>query len=97
TYSPSKAALYSATQVLRAELKPQGISVHAVFPGPVDTDMTKDSAAPKTSPEAVARSIFDAIAAGVDDIFPDEAARAIGAQWLKDPKAVERTLSSMFA
>ena len=41
-YSASKAALYSATQALRKELKIHGISVHGVFPGPVDTEMTKD-------------------------------------------------------
>ena len=38
-YSASKAAAFSLTQALRAELKSKGISVHAVFPGPVDTDM----------------------------------------------------------
>lgn len=95
-YCASKAAMHSATQALRAELKPRGISVHAVFPGPVDTEMAKVVVSPKASPEAVARNIFDGIAAGVDDIFPDEVAKTIGSQWLKDPKAVERTLS-MFA
>src|SRR5882762_3272251 len=46
-YSASKAALYSATQALRKELKTHGISVHGVFPGPVDTEMTKDFQIPK--------------------------------------------------
>jgi NAD(P)-dependent dehydrogenase (short-subunit alcohol dehydrogenase family) len=92
-YSASKAALYSATQSLRAELRPRGISVHGVFPGPVETEMARDVDAPKTAPEVVARNLFAAIAAGVDDILPDDAAMSIGALWRRDPKAVEAALS----
>lgn len=40
-YSASKAALFSATQAMRAELKAKNISVQSVFPGLIDTDMAK--------------------------------------------------------
>src|SRR5262249_49136414 len=40
-YSASKAAAYSMTQAVRAELASKGIRVHAVFPGAVDTDMLR--------------------------------------------------------
>lgn len=92
-YSASKAALQSATQSLRAELKPRGIVVHAVYPGPVETEMARDVDAPKARPELVASNILAAIAARVDDIWPDDAAMSIGALWRKDPKAVEAALS----
>jgi NAD(P)-dependent dehydrogenase (short-subunit alcohol dehydrogenase family) len=38
-YSISKAAAFNMTQSLRALLAERGVSVHAVLPGPVDTDM----------------------------------------------------------
>src|SRR5262249_51847276 len=41
-YSISKAAASSMTQALRALLAREGVSVHAVFLGPIDTDMTRD-------------------------------------------------------
>src|ERR1700761_2608755 len=39
-YSVSKAAAFSLTQSLRVILSAQGVRVHAVLTGPVDTDMT---------------------------------------------------------
>jgi NAD(P)-dependent dehydrogenase (short-subunit alcohol dehydrogenase family) len=40
-YSVSKAAVFSLTQSLRVLLGGQGVRVHAVMTGPVDTDMTQ--------------------------------------------------------
>lgn len=42
-YSVSKAAAFSLTQSLRVILAGQGVRVHAVLTGPVDTDMTRAS------------------------------------------------------
>jgi NAD(P)-dependent dehydrogenase (short-subunit alcohol dehydrogenase family) len=47
-YAISKAAALSATQSLRMLLARKGVTVQAVFPGPVDTDMTRDLELPKT-------------------------------------------------
>jgi predicted dithiol-disulfide oxidoreductase (DUF899 family)/short-subunit dehydrogenase len=52
-YSVSKAASLSLTQSLRA-LASRGVSVYAVMPGPIDTDMVRDLDIPKTPPEDVA-------------------------------------------
>jgi NAD(P)-dependent dehydrogenase (short-subunit alcohol dehydrogenase family) len=41
-YSVSKAAAFSLTQSLRALVAGQGVRVHAVLPGPVDTDRSGD-------------------------------------------------------
>jgi NAD(P)-dependent dehydrogenase (short-subunit alcohol dehydrogenase family) len=70
-YSISKAAAFSLAQSLRALLARQGVSVHVVLPGPVDTDMSRGLDIPKASPESVARGIFDGIEKGEEDIFPD--------------------------
>jgi short-subunit dehydrogenase len=45
--------------------------VHAVLPGPVDTEMMRGSDIPKASPESVALAIFDAVDNGEEEIFPD--------------------------
>ncbi|BCK55712.1 SDR family NAD(P)-dependent oxidoreductase [Nocardia wallacei] len=74
-YSISKAAALSMTQSLRATLAGQGVHVHAVLAGPVDTDMVRDLPIPKASPSSVARAIFDGVAKGHDEIFPDPSRR----------------------
>lgn len=80
-YSVSKAAALSLTQSLRALLAGQGVAVHAVLPGPIDTDMVRDLPVPKTPPETVARAIFDGIEDGSDDIFPDPYSRMFASGW----------------
>ncbi len=65
--------------------------VHAVLTGPVDTDMTRDLDIPKSSPQAVARGIFDGVDNGEDDIFPDPLSASIGDSWRNGAaKALER-------
>ncbi len=49
-YSASKAAAFSMTQALRAELKQKKIDVHSIFPGAVDTDMIRAFPIPKRVP-----------------------------------------------
>src|SRR5262245_17001792 len=49
-YSISKAAAFSLSQSLRALLAGRGVKVHAVLPGPVDTDMNRGLEIPKASP-----------------------------------------------
>jgi short-subunit dehydrogenase len=83
------------TQALRAELRQRKIAVHAVFPGPVDTEMTKAIPIAKTSPEIVSRAIVEGIARGDEDILPDPMARDVFATWMRDPKALERQFGSM--
>ncbi|GAA3290697.1 SDR family oxidoreductase [Dactylosporangium vinaceum] len=99
TYSASKAAQHSLTQAARAVLAGRGVRVHGAYPGPVDTDMTKDLPPQfeKASPEAVAAAILDGLEAGHDDIFPDAFAAALGEQFQASPKTVERQLATMVA
>src|SRR5262245_51402252 len=80
-YSISKAAAFSMTQSLRAFLAGQGVTVHAVVLGPIDTDMNRGFEIPKASPETAARGIFDGLEKGEQEIFPDPASQALAESW----------------
>jgi NAD(P)-dependent dehydrogenase (short-subunit alcohol dehydrogenase family) len=90
-YSVSKAAAFNLVQSLRILLAGQGVRVHAVLSGPVDTDMVRDLDVPKSSPESVARAIFNGIDDGEEDIFPDPFSQALADGWRTGvAKALER-------
>jgi NAD(P)-dependent dehydrogenase (short-subunit alcohol dehydrogenase family) len=80
-YSLSKAATANLTQSFRALLAGQGVTVHGVFLGPIDTEMTRGLEIPKASPEAAAQGIFDGVESGEEDIFPDPASRSVAEGW----------------
>ena len=95
-YSISKAAAFSQTQSLRALLSGRGVRVHAVLPGPVDTDMSRDADIPKASPESVARAIFDGVEKDEEDIFPDPMSESMAESWRSGAaKALERQLAAL--
>jgi NAD(P)-dependent dehydrogenase (short-subunit alcohol dehydrogenase family) len=95
-YSVSKAAAFSLTQSLRASLAERGVRVHAVLTGPTDTDMVRDLDIPKASPGSVARTIFDAVDRGEEDIFPNPLAQSLADGWRNGAvKAFERQLSEI--
>jgi NAD(P)-dependent dehydrogenase (short-subunit alcohol dehydrogenase family) len=90
-YSISKAAALNMTQALRALLAGKGVSVHAVFLGPIDTDMNRGLDIPKAPIDVAARGIFDGLERGEEDIFPDPMSRSIAEGWrVGAAKALER-------
>jgi NAD(P)-dependent dehydrogenase (short-subunit alcohol dehydrogenase family) len=94
-YSISKAAAFSLSQSLQALLAGQGVSVHVVLPGPIDTDMTRGLDIPKTSPESVARAIFDGVEKEEEEIFPDPMSGAIAQGWRNGAlKALQRKFAA---
>lgn len=94
-YAASKAAAHSLTQAMRPILAARHISTHAVYPGPVDTDMTRDAQVDKASPESVVREVLAGVETGDEDIFPDPMAKEVYESWRQDPKALERYFASM--
>jgi NAD(P)-dependent dehydrogenase (short-subunit alcohol dehydrogenase family) len=91
----SKAAALSMTQSLRAFLAGQGVTVHAILTGPVDTDMTRSVDFPKASPESVAAAIFDGLEKGEEEIFPDPTSQSIADGWRNGvAKALERQVAA---
>jgi NAD(P)-dependent dehydrogenase (short-subunit alcohol dehydrogenase family) len=94
-YSISKAAAFSMTQSLRALLSEQGVSVHSVALGPVDTDMNRGFDIPKASPQSAAIGLFDGLEKGEEDIFPDPASQSIADGWRTGvAKALERQFAA---
>jgi NAD(P)-dependent dehydrogenase (short-subunit alcohol dehydrogenase family) len=95
-YSISKAAAFNLTQSLRALLARQGVSVHAVLAGPVDTDMSRDLDIPKASPETVAEAIFDGVQNGEQEIFPDPMSQSMAESWRTGAaKSLERQFAAL--
>ena len=95
-YSASKAAAFSLTQSLRALLAGRGVKVHAVMPGPIDTDMVRDLPIPKTAPESVARGILDGVENGDEEIFPDPVSEVFADSWRSGAaKALERQFAAL--
>ena len=95
-YSTSKAAAFSLTQSSRTLFAGQGVSVHAVLTGPVDTDMARGFEIPKASPESVARAIFDGVENEEEDIFPDPMSESLAESWRSGAaKTLERQLAAL--
>jgi NAD(P)-dependent dehydrogenase (short-subunit alcohol dehydrogenase family) len=94
-YSISKAATLSLSQSLRTLLAGRGVSVHAVLAGPVDTDMTRDLDIPKSTPESIARGVFDGVDKGEEEIFPDPMSGYIAEGWRSGTgKTLEREFAA---
>lgn len=76
-YAASKAASWSITNGLRHALRSQGTRVVAVHVSFMDTEMTKAVTAPKTSPDAVAKQVVEAVESGEDEVLADADSRQV--------------------
>jgi len=94
TFSASKAAAHSLAQCLRAEMRPAGVRVINVFPGPIDDEWNQLLPPPKVTPAALANAMVSALQAGVEDVYPGDVAEEWLARWRDNPKALEKELST---
>ncbi len=94
TFSASKAAAHSLAQCLRAEMRPAGIRVINVLPGPIDHEWNQQIPPPKLTPQALATAIVRALKDGVEDVYPGDVAQEWLERWRDNPKALERELSN---
>ena len=94
TFSASKAAAHSLSQCLRAEMRPAGIRVVHLFPGPIDDEWNQNLPPPKLTPEAVASAIVKALRDGVEDVYPGDVAQEWLERWRDDPRVLERELAA---
>ena len=94
TFSASKAAAHSLAQCLRAEMRPAGVRVVNVFPGPIDDEWNQLLPPPKVAPAALAKAIVGALREGIEDVYPGDVAQEWLARWRDNPKALERELSA---
>jgi NAD(P)-dependent dehydrogenase (short-subunit alcohol dehydrogenase family)/uncharacterized OB-fold protein len=94
TFSASKAAAHSLAQCLRAEMRPAGIRVVNVFPGPIDDEWNQNMPPPKVAPAALASAIVKALRDGVEDVYPGDVAQEWLERWRDNPKVLERELAA---
>jgi NAD(P)-dependent dehydrogenase (short-subunit alcohol dehydrogenase family)/uncharacterized OB-fold protein len=93
TFSASKAAALSLSQCLRAEMRPAGIRVINVFPGPIDDEWNQNLPPPKLAPGALAGAVVNALKKGIEDVYPGEVAQEWLERWRDNPKVLERELA----
>ncbi|MEM7284153.1 MAG: SDR family NAD(P)-dependent oxidoreductase, partial [Pseudomonadota bacterium] len=93
TFSASKAAAYSLSQCLRAEMQPAGIRVVNVFPGPIDEPWNDHEPPPKILPERLAKDIVRGLKVGAEDLYPGDVAQEWLARFNESPKVLERELA----
>jgi len=94
TFSASKAAAHSLAQCLRAEMRPAGIRVLNVLPGPIDDEWNQLMPPPKIAPAALAAAIVKGLRDGVEDLYPGDVAQEWVARWRDNPKVLERELAA---
>lgn len=71
-YGVSKAAAWSVTNSLRAEMAPQNTQVVGVHAGLIDTDLTAGVDVPKATPKEIALRMLDGLEAGDTEVLADE-------------------------
>jgi NAD(P)-dependent dehydrogenase (short-subunit alcohol dehydrogenase family) len=76
-YSVSKAAAWGLTNALRNDLKTQNTQVTALHVGLIDTDLTRDIDAPKSSPDTIVARSFDAFEQGASEVLADDLTRQV--------------------
>lgn len=89
TYAASKFAAHSLILSTRIELAPQGTKVIGIYPGPIDTEMTKDIPFDTEPTEVVPLKTIEAIESGETYVFPDQMAKDMYSKYRNDPKALE--------
>ncbi|MEU1369243.1 SDR family oxidoreductase [Streptomyces sp. NPDC005803] len=95
SYSASKAALWSQSNSLRLELKPRGIEVTGLHVGYVDTDMTANVDAPKSTAKDVAALALDGVESGAYEVLADEMSRKVKATLAADIATMYPQLSEV--
>ncbi|MEH0844184.1 SDR family oxidoreductase [Micromonospora sp. CPCC 205711] len=76
-YGAAKAAEWSLTNALRAQLADRNIRVAGLHVGYMDTDMTANVSAPKSDPADIARIAVDGIEADLFEIVADDTSRQV--------------------
>ena len=95
TYAASKAATFSMSQGVRAELRKQGTLVSILIVGSVDTRMAAHVDGEKAAPAEVAAAGIRAILKDVEEVDTDRMAIDYRAALARDAKRLELQLSKM--
>ncbi|KZD04094.1 SDR family oxidoreductase [Oceanibaculum pacificum] len=79
TYGASKSAAWALTNGLRIELQEQGTQVIGLHAGFIDTDLTRDITAAKSTPQAIVQAALEALERGEQQVLADEISRQVHA------------------
>ncbi|ANY17463.1 SDR family NAD(P)-dependent oxidoreductase [Bordetella pseudohinzii] len=93
-WAASKAAALSMAQCLRAEMRPAGVRVINVFPGPLDHEWEQLTPPPRVAPAALASAIVRALRDGVEDVYVGDVALEFQERLTENPKGLERELGA---
>lgn len=94
-YSPSKFAMRAAGDCLRAELAPQGTTLHNLIVGSVDTRMAAHVTwQAKSSPREIARAGLTAVKHGIDEHDTDPHAVSVRAFLARDPAGLKAGMAA---
>ena len=91
-HAVAQAAMLSAAQSLRAELRPGGVRVVNLFTGPVESEWFQTVPPPKVSPVQIGAAMIDALRRGLEDVWVGDVAQDMRARLAANAKAVEREL-----
>ena len=80
----------SLAQCLRAEMRPAGIRVVNVFPGPIDDEWNQLLPPPKLAPAALARAIVKALQRRHRRRLSGRRGAGMARRWRDNPKVLER-------
>ena len=75
-------------------MRPAGIRVVNVFPGPIDDEWNQHMPPPKLGAPALASAIVKALRDGVEDVYPGDLAQEWLERWRDNPKVLERELAA---
>jgi len=92
-YGMSKSAAWAMTNGTRIELGEQKTQVLALHVGFIDTDLTKGFDVPKSAPDTVVRTTFDALEAGASEVLADEITRQVHAGLSAEPAVYLQAIS----
>lgn len=93
-WSATKAAALSLAQGLRAEMRPSGVRVLNVFPGPLDHEWEQLTPPPRVAPKAVAQAIVGALKDGLEEVYVGDVAKEFRDRLAENPKGLERELGA---
>jgi NAD(P)-dependent dehydrogenase (short-subunit alcohol dehydrogenase family) len=77
TYCASKAAAHFLTQGMRHASIGTQLKVFGVYPGYVDTNMTRNLDVEKSNPFEITSNVLDAVERDILDIFPDKMSKEL--------------------
>jgi NAD(P)-dependent dehydrogenase (short-subunit alcohol dehydrogenase family) len=95
TYGASKSAAWALTNGLRIELAQQGTQVVGLHAGFIDTDLTRNIDAPKSSPEEIVQTTLDALERGDGQVLADEVARQVHRGLSAEPPVYFQTTAAL--